>query len=853
MAARIGNSVTGIVATNSCDFIASAIECLNQGKAIVTLRREDDDERHNMVEPDEVVNPNDTTGWISSPRYEPQHSSKVGQIQFTSGTEGEPKPVLISHSALANSTDRLISKMKIDERIREYVGVPVYYSFGFGRCRAVLQAGGEVYIPNRGFDPLELSEMLQRKEINAISAVPSLWRVLLQNAALFEEVGGSVLWIEIGSQYMSAEEKKQVRALFPNARIVQHYGLTEASRTTFLDVQNTGEERLESVGKAEDGVEVRIRDDGRILIRGPHLAMTSIVGGEQIRLTDDDGWLVTSDLGRIEDGYLYYEGRADDLINCAGVKVSPDYLETQLSNQLEVSGALSVAKIPDPVRGDGILIAHLPDVDATAVKSAAAEALHGIGIEPGHSLKTLAVESFPVTETGKVRRSSVSDLYLAEEGEDHKIAVDSPAAGHEDPRIAELVSLWEEVLQIRPVSPHDSFFDLGGDSLSAINVAIRMEKSGIPREVSRQIFEGVTIAQIVDSSADSMEKQPLAATSQSIDAVRGMLALFVVASHWMPGVVERIPGIADANKLLSFFYSGGTPGFAVVFGLGVGFAYLPRFMRSRESVNSLVIRNALLLLAGIVVLAAVRITGDLLGDQPMRPVDYSNAFWGVLMYYMLAVLSIPIWLSWLTRARSFVIATLFLALVFYLIHELVLVWAPEPSANPILQTGILLLTAKFNYFEISTGVLIGLALGYWLRGVVSEHDNPGNSFAIGLLLMLAGFVLSIRFGHLETWMVWPKPIYVWMWVVYTGFVLACTHIVFNLAMADDRSRFTDVALKVMSIVGIMAFPLFIGHELVIPLKDLLMALHVPGALTISMSLFFVSMAYILVRVYKIYY
>lgn len=126
--------------------------------------------------------------------------------------------------------------MEMTSEIKEYVGIPVNYSFGFGRCRAISLVDGKFYVPEK-FDPLEIVRMLEADEINAISAVPSLWRVLLSFSDLItQELAKKVYWIEIGSQYMAAEEKLKLAELFPNAKIVQHYGLTEASRTTFLKI-----------------------------------------------------------------------------------------------------------------------------------------------------------------------------------------------------------------------------------------------------------------------------------------------------------------------------------------------------------------------------------------------------------------------------------------------------------------------------------------------------------------------------------------------------------------------------------------------------------------------------------------
>ncbi len=551
MEAGFGKTVVGIVAVNSCDFVALAISCLNEGKTFVSLRNEHDQERIELVGAESVIAPGSTTGWLESPAYEPSNSLEIAQIQFTSGTEGRSKPILLSHAALANSTDRLINKMQMDASVREYVGVPVYYSFGFGRCRAVLQVGGSAYIPGHGFDPIEIRDMMERDEINAISAVPSLWRLVLQNPDLFIDVGAKLRWIEIGSQFMSATEKDGLRTLFPNARIIQHYGLSEASRTTFLDISDASTTQLESVGQVESSVEVSINEDGRIQIRGPHVASAMLTDTGTESLTDKDGWFVTNDLGRLEDGYLYFEGRADDIINCAGIKISPDEVEASVQKTLGVTDRVTAAKIPDPVRGESVLITSLPGIDENTLRRAVESTLKDMGVEAGQSVKYFNVEEFPVTKTGKVRRKELAEQFLAaapttvsQAGEDSNL---------QDPRVAELVALWEEVLQIKPVSPDDSFFDLGGDSLSAINVAIRMEKHGIPKDISRQIFEGKSISQIVDTSRTGNKREPLAAASQSVDAVRGMLALFVVASHWMPGVVERIPAYRVSTVYSHFF------------------------------------------------------------------------------------------------------------------------------------------------------------------------------------------------------------------------------------------------------------------------------------------------------------
>jgi len=208
--------------------------------------------------------------------------------------------------------------MVVDSSIREYIGVPVYHSFGLGRCRAVAAVGGRAYIPQNGFDLKEIKTMLDEDRINALSAVPSLLRIVLDNTALFESVAHKVKWIEIGSQYMSAGEKQRLRDLFSEANIVQHYGLTEASRTS--------------------------------------LALGILDQNDIVPLLDSDGYFETSDLADIQDGYLYFKGRADDVINCSGVKFDPANIEAELNRGYEFDEHVYIARIPDEYRGDGVLV-----------------------------------------------------------------------------------------------------------------------------------------------------------------------------------------------------------------------------------------------------------------------------------------------------------------------------------------------------------------------------------------------------------------------------------------------------------------------------------------------------------------
>ncbi len=396
------------------------------------------------------------------------------QVTFTSGTEGPPKGIVLSYANLADAADRIISQMEMTADIREYVGVPVTYSFGIARIRAISAVGGHSYLPPRGFDPLELARMLAAGEVNSLSAVPTLLRILLQSPEVIGDAGKKLRWMEIGSQYMSAAEKMAVRKLFPNAKIVQHYGLTEASRSTFLQISSVRDELLESVGMPVGKTEIAISEDGRIRIRGPHVAEKRIEDGQLRDTRDADGWFQTNDLGHLRDGHLFFDGRADDLINVGGVKINPDQVETRIRERFGSAGKVVVAKVPDKLRGEGVLVAtEAKGSEVDRLQQIAVEVLKGVGLEASGALHVWHTPAIPMTSTGKPMRRELSKAYAAQI-DTAPVATEASQAA--DDGSADVVKLFRNFFPGKKVRPQDSFDSLGGDSLNYIQFSMAFER-----------------------------------------------------------------------------------------------------------------------------------------------------------------------------------------------------------------------------------------------------------------------------------------------------------------------------------------------------------------------------------------
>lgn len=406
--------IVALEAHNSLDFIEETFRLYDSATPFAICRPGTDPADYPALRVSRRVACGPRHGW-ASPRLAAMRGEAVAQVVFSSGTEGKPKAIVLDRSALADVEDRLIEVMGITDEIREYIGVPVTYSFGLGRARVVARVGGAFYLPVR-FDPVEIRDMLAAGEINAISAVPSLWRVLLAQPDFLGDLGGRVRWIEIGSQYMSAEEKLGLRRIFPNARIVQHYGLTEASRSTFLVIDAAEGEALESVGRPIGKTEIRIGPESEICIRGPHLAQGILKPeGGMVPVVSEDGWLHTRDRGEIRDGWLYYLGRLDDQINLSGVKLSAEALENAIAALVTLEpGHFALSSVADPLRGEVLLLAHdtVAAPHAGLLQAALVQALAERGVQqaPGQ-IRMLALSDLPRTGSGKIRRKELRALW----------------------------------------------------------------------------------------------------------------------------------------------------------------------------------------------------------------------------------------------------------------------------------------------------------------------------------------------------------------------------------------------------------------------------------------------------------
>ena len=267
----------------------------------------------------------------------------VADIMFTTGTTGLPKGVALTFAnqmAAAENINTFIGNSTDDV---ELLALPVSHSFGLGRLRCVLAKGATLVLLGSFASMKKLYGEMERCHVTGFGMVPASWAYIRKMSG--ERIGrfaGQLKYIEIGSAFMSLEDRQQLMSLLPGTRICMHYGLTEASRSAFISFHDEAG-HLMSAGRSSPNTEIAVfseqgepvcnNEDGEICVKGGQVC--SGYWGMPEEEFKKDFWgpfFRTGDWGHLdEDGYLHLVSRRKEIINVGGKKVSPAEVEEQLN------------------------------------------------------------------------------------------------------------------------------------------------------------------------------------------------------------------------------------------------------------------------------------------------------------------------------------------------------------------------------------------------------------------------------------------------------------------------------------------------------------------------------------------
>lgn len=290
-------------------------------------------------------------------------NEKVADILFTTGTTGVPKGVPLTYkneAAAALNINAYIGNTSDDI---ELLALPVSHSFGLGRVRCCLSNGQTLHLLGSFVNVKRIYRTIEEENITGFTMVPASWKFLQKMSGdQLGHYGKQLRYIEMGSAYISEDDKRHLAHLLPTTRITMYYGLTEASRSAFMEF-HADSDKLSTVGKASPNTDIQIFNDqgqvlpcgeeGEICIKGDHVTK-GYLNTNPASSFYSEGYFRTGDSGTIDsDGYISIKARIKELINVGGKKVAPTEVDEQI---LKIAGVKDCACVgtrdPEGILGE---------------------------------------------------------------------------------------------------------------------------------------------------------------------------------------------------------------------------------------------------------------------------------------------------------------------------------------------------------------------------------------------------------------------------------------------------------------------------------------------------------------------
>jgi len=355
----------------------------------------------------------------------------VVNIQYTSGTTGFPKGVMLTHRNILNNGFHIGERQQFTDADRVCLPVPLFHCFGIVLgVMATLTHGGTLVMVET-FDPLVTLAAVQKEKCTALYGVPTMFNAEL-NHPMFSMFDLSSLrtGIMAGSPCPIEIMKRVIKDMHCD-QITIAYGLTEASPViTQTSTEDSIERRVSTVGRQLPGMEVKIVDpetgetlgtnqEGELCCRGYNV-MKGYYNMPEATATviDAEGWLHSGDLATVDEhGYYRITGRSKDIIIRGGENISPREIEEFLHTMPGILD-VQVAGVPDERYGE-VVAAFIIRKDGSDITEADVRDFSRTRIARYKVPKyVFFIQEFPLTANGKIQKYKLRELACRELGLD---------------------------------------------------------------------------------------------------------------------------------------------------------------------------------------------------------------------------------------------------------------------------------------------------------------------------------------------------------------------------------------------------------------------------------------------------
>jgi fatty-acyl-CoA synthase len=348
-------------------------------------------------------------------------------MQYTSGTTGFPKGVMLTHYNVVNNGFNIGECMKLTEKDRLCIPVPFFHCFGcvLGVMACVTHA--TAMVPVEIFDPLKVLQTIEKEKCTGVHGVPTMFIAELEHPEFKKFDLSSLRTGIMAGSNCPIEVMKKVISEMHASEITIAYGQTESSPViTQTRTDDAIELRVATVGRALPDVEVKIVDietgatlppgkQGELCTRG-YLVMKGYykMPDETAKAIDSDKWLHTGDLAIMdENGYCKITGRIKNMIIRGGENIYPREIEEFLYTHPKVSD-IQVYGVPDRKFGEQVMASIILKKGQTMSEDEVREFCKDKIANYKIPRYVRFVDSYPMTASGKIQKFKMRDMAIKE-------------------------------------------------------------------------------------------------------------------------------------------------------------------------------------------------------------------------------------------------------------------------------------------------------------------------------------------------------------------------------------------------------------------------------------------------------